>query len=219
MAAARDPVADGAPGPHSERHPPRSPTGGRGPGTAPTAYVRAHGARPCDGVTVRRSGPPWSPSGGPAARNVRRGQWPAGPRPASARAAPSPARSGGRVRWRRRVPHPGCVVPGGAPPPGRCGDPVTVTVVHRAVHAQARSGGRERWRWFLARAGTRPSTRAAPPGRWAAGPVAEETESIDDVVVVRRASACWGVRVCCRTARLESDGYPARRADLCILAV
>jgi hypothetical protein len=91
-----------------------------------------------------------------------------------------------------------------------------VTVVHRA---QARSGGRERWRLFLARAGNRLSTRAAPPGRWAAGPVAEVAESIDGVVVVRRASARWRVRVCCRAARLESDGYPARRADLCILAI
>ncbi len=90
-----------------------------------------------------------------------------------------------------------------------------VTVVHRA---RARNGGRERWRWFLARAGTRPSTRAAPPVRWAAGPVAEVTESIDGVVVVQRASARWHVRVCCRAARLETDGYPARRAEQCILA-
>jgi hypothetical protein len=53
----------------------------------------------------------------------------------------------------------------------------------------------------------------------AAGPVAEVTESLDGVVVVQRASARWRVRVCCRAARRESDGYPARRADLCIQAL
>ena len=57
-----------------------------------------------------------------------------------------------------------------------------------AHRARARVGGRERWRWLPARAGARPSTQAAPPGRWAAGPVAEVTESIDGVDVVRRAS-------------------------------
>ena len=87
--------------------------------------------------------------------------------------------------------------------------------------ARARCGGRERWRWFLARAGTRPSTRAAPPGRGAAGSVAEVTESNDGVAVVQRASTRWRVRVCCRAAWHESDGYSgysARRAELFILA-
>jgi hypothetical protein len=49
--------------------------------------------------------------------------------------------------------------------------------------------------------------------------VAEVTESNDGVVVVQWASTRWRVRVCCRAARLESDGYPARRAELCILAL
>ncbi len=83
---------------------------------------------------------------------------------------PPPGRRPGRHRSRLAAaagcdggggfPHPGCVVPGRAPPPGRRGGPVAVTVAHRA---------RARWRWFLARAGPGPSTRAEPHGREAAG--------------------------------------------------
>jgi hypothetical protein len=134
--------------------------------------------------------PEWRP-GSPqhAARSVAHGA-PPGRRPA----APPPARSGGRVRWRRRVPHPGCVVPGGAPPPSRCGGPVAMTVAHRD---RARCGGRERWRWFLARAGARPSTRAAPPGRQAAG-----TSGGGDGVERRRSRSAAGLHPLARPSLL-----------------
>jgi hypothetical protein len=62
-------------------------------------------------------------------------------------------------------------------------------------------------------------TQVAPPDRGAAGTVAEVTESVVGAVVVRRASARRPCPGCCQSARLESDGYPARRASQCILAV
>jgi hypothetical protein len=93
--------------PHSERRFRRSPQGGPGPGTAPTAYVRAHGARPCGWRCSPAIRSPGGPSDDPAIRNVRYSQRPTGPRPVNGPGGTGPGSQ-------RR---PGAVAAPG-PPPG-----------------------------------------------------------------------------------------------------
>jgi hypothetical protein len=104
------------------------------PGTASTAWYRAPVARPSRWRAIRRSGPTKGPRV-TARQTATCGtvSGPRGPARSAVRAAPTPARSGGRVRWRRRVPRPGRVVPGGAPRPGPQRRPGTVAEVAESV--------------------------------------------------------------------------------------
>ena len=120
-AAARTPDfggSTGVTGPHRVRRPRRSLRGDTGPELPPPHGTVRPSPGPADGG---QSGDPAPPKARVTARRSATCgtvSAPRGPARTAVRAAPTPARSGGRVRWRRRVPRPGRVVPGGAPRPG-----------------------------------------------------------------------------------------------------
>ncbi len=111
--------------------------------------------------------PPGGPSGEPAIRNVRHSQRPTGPRTGSVPSGTGPGsqRRPGAVVAAGPPPRGGVVV-GGAPRPGRNGDPGALTEGHRARVATAAGNDGEE---LSARAGTGGARPAAPPGRTASG--------------------------------------------------